>query len=704
MPIRVEAPGGISIEFPDNTDAAVVQNVMRQATGGAAPKTDQSYWAGLGRQALQGATLGFGDEILAGVKSHLRPFGNFGSYEHELARERAHNESFAREYPWRSTIAQIGGGLALAAVPGVNVATGAQRLLAGASTVGQAATRAGAVGAGYAAVGGFGAGEGGVENRLVNATAAAPLGFAAGAALGAAGRKVGQMYGAYRAAKAEAGDPGRGAMMALERSFSRDRIDPAQVRSEMLATGARAITPDQLADALQSIERGETVQAIASRLGLNARTLGEHLRRFEERTVNPLNLVDRARLTRPGGGENTGWLLRAAAATPGEARTIAAQQLTERQVGAGARLLDAVRKTLGDGDVDGRIAQAMQALRQAESKAYRAAYANEKPFNIGPILRAWDKARGGRNTDLDRTIKNVVGAFYRPSQVITPDGRMGPVALHPVNTLAEFQRIRATDLRSAMERAQAAGDKTLLRELTRFKRHLDNVVRHTNPEWARANDMFRDGQAGQRALQLGEQTALRLNARARDTLRQFDRMSEPERELFRQGLSRAIQDRILNRQQTHDIAAELRLPGARKILQRVLGADRAAQLTRAVDEETAMLATYRSLGGSQTTPLREAIDENNAAALMTEALNVLQPKQFALELMRRGAARINAARNRELMRMLTDESPANQIAMLGRMARVRGARATGGSRGLLALGRGLPALGVIGTLPHYGRP
>src|SRR5665647_2370272 len=45
MPITVNGPNGVTVNFPDGTDADTIHGVMSQATGQSAP-TQSSTWAG----------------------------------------------------------------------------------------------------------------------------------------------------------------------------------------------------------------------------------------------------------------------------------------------------------------------------------------------------------------------------------------------------------------------------------------------------------------------------------------------------------------------------------------------------------------------------------------------------------------------------------------------------------------------------------
>jgi hypothetical protein len=120
------------------------------------------------------AGLGFdvGDEAVAGVRSL------FGSdYTKELEKVRQSQSKLAEYDPFGNILGKVAGGLPVAAVTGGPSMQIAAKLLPNAGKVVQAA----AVGAGFGGAAGFGAGEGGVMNRLQSAGTGAVLGAGFGA-------------------------------------------------------------------------------------------------------------------------------------------------------------------------------------------------------------------------------------------------------------------------------------------------------------------------------------------------------------------------------------------------------------------------------------------------------------------------------------------------------------------------------------------
>lgn len=170
----------------------------------------------------QGATLGFGDEMAAGVRSAFPKLSNWmmsgpslqrdesiggsptpqtvstaptmeGRYDEELARQRAQTKADAQAYPALTMGANVAGTLATAGA--LSFAPGGQMLLGGgARSLPGAMVRGAASGAALGGVQGFGEGEGGFDSRLAAAGTGAAVGGAVGGALPAVGSGAKYLY------------------------------------------------------------------------------------------------------------------------------------------------------------------------------------------------------------------------------------------------------------------------------------------------------------------------------------------------------------------------------------------------------------------------------------------------------------------------------------------------------------------------------
>lgn len=705
-----------------------------------------------GRGAAEGATFGFDDKL--GMSKEAR-----------AASKKAN--------PWTHFMGEMVGAVApmaiatpLAAVKGAGLLAKGARALATPLAVGEAntlgqgikqgvklgATYGGLSGAGHADVTDDDTLGDALAKRGTGALVGGGLGAALGVPLGAAGygvSKVAQSIGGARAAaKAETEDAGRGALVTLSRGFERDRITPddliTAIRSEFPdatqvvpggpgaplarrfwgnATGGnrQAITADQVEETVRRAMAGETAADISAALSPGGKGTGPGegavqslLDELAARHLGPLNLVDRTALARTGSGQNTQMQMRAAAATPGEATSLAREGLLERQIGAGGRLQETFARVIGSPDFDGVATKHADDLANAAQRAYGQAFANEKPFNLAPIFDTWETQFEKMRGVIPDTIRQRLRAMQ--TEIANPDGSVTRI---PPQDLQGFMYARE-GLRDII--GELPKGNNLKRHLTKFYNEITDEVGTTNPLWKEANKIYRDGQAATDAMEAGARMTTRLNASSRENLSEFTmaqqlaakaekevravsapinaaaRKKNPgppptaqqqaaydtavakleaalaRQELFKVGLVRALDDLLVqNKGETHDLTKQLLLPGAQKMLRQVLGKD-ADQFFKAIKAEAAMHRTYQSQFGSQTTPLREAIDDMNWAPRFEAAWSNLGLGKV-LQLASEYAARhLNNARNQNLMRIYGETNPLKQLDILQAAKGVHAAR------------------------------
>ena len=162
-------------------------------------KDQFSSISNMARLAGQGLTLGYGDEIEAGIAS-INPFDR-RSYDQALSDTRTNIDAFRQMRPGTATALEIGGAVlptalaALATLPAGG--SGAAPIAAGtAARVAPTLSRTALTGLGEGAVYGFGTGEGGLGNRAASAAIDAPLGAVGGVGTNIALRAAGKPLGA----------------------------------------------------------------------------------------------------------------------------------------------------------------------------------------------------------------------------------------------------------------------------------------------------------------------------------------------------------------------------------------------------------------------------------------------------------------------------------------------------------------------------
>ena len=289
--------------------------------------------AGGARAVGQGLSLGFGDELEAGLRTG---FGFLGDYDKTVKDVRGNIKDFREENPYGSLALELGGGL-LTGVLGAGKVAGTkagQYILSKAGNTGLGAT----VGMGEGAIAGAGSADGDLGDRAVGALAGGTLGGAFGATLPSVINLGGKALnrGAYAVGLKSDDAIQKGADQKTLQAFNRAKLTPDDVQRSL----DDAVIPDtMIADV---------------------------------------------------GGEATRRLSRASANVSGEGSDIATKALDERQLGLGDQIADDVENVLGSSK------SATVALEEiAERQKLNANDDYDKAFNLDgkPVTVSVDKIK-----------------------------------------------------------------------------------------------------------------------------------------------------------------------------------------------------------------------------------------------------------------------------------------------------------------------
>lgn len=749
--------------FDQFDQQAIPANTFDQFDAPAAPKEEApGLIETFGRGVAQGATFGYADDM-------------------GMSKER--NAAAAKANPWTHFFGQAAGAIAptvaatvaapevvipaavAKAAPGVARAYSAARSLfvpGEIATSGQAALQGGKLATTYGALAGSGDADVKPTDTWGEALEKRGTGALEG---GAAGAVAGPLFGLgahglYRAAQGVGGGiaqaldqtatGGAGALNTMVRGFERDRITPddliKQIRAEFpddtQAAGGLAkrfwgglqnkqpITADQVEEVVRRAGAGESAADISKALSPGGKGSGPGeaavrslLDELEQRHLGPLNLLDRAALVRPGSGDNTQMTMRAAAATPGDARSIARESLLERQTGASAQLEDLIHRAVGSSDLEGAMKQHQSSFRDAAAKLYAPAFAEEKAFDLSPVFAKWESQFDKMRGLIPDTVRDRLNKM-----MWSETDAAGNVIKTPPNTLQGFMYARE-GLRDLIKELPEGNH--LRRYLTKFYDEATDTVAATNKKWKTANDFYRDGAAADDAMELGKKLATRQGSASREALSELAKADKdfqaaqktlsqtkkaydaakkagtatPDDEaaywlanatadavgarqnLIRTAYAQNLTDSIANKGDTHDLVRGMLTKGSIGIIEKVMGKD-APQFIKGLRAQQAMHRTYSSQFGSQTAPLGEAVkDLNFAPRVEASWLNPLSWPSKAVDLaVEKAAQSINARRNTELMGIYTETNPLSQLDILKNAAALHQTRADWGN----AVGR--PAL------------
>lgn len=391
--------------------------------------------------AGQGASLGFGDEALAGL---LTATGE-DSYERNLMRSRALQDIAKEDAPVGRFVGDITGSIA--------TGLGAFSKLPTASTLGgQIATGTG-IGATEGGLRGFGEGEG-VENRAGRAATGGVLGGAFGAGSVPVTKAITSLAGGARNLMGRVLNAGSAGERAAHRALAAD----------MRAVGK---SEDDIVDAIMQAQRqGQDVFTVADALGVKG-----------QRRLSGLSR---------GTGEGSEEI---------------AEYLAERQAGQGERLSGFVEDAFG---VRGTAAQREATLTRARSEAadvsYRAARENAGPVNLNQAIGSIDdllrrdpilgesELSGGA---LGRKLRSLRGRMATDGeQLIDFDQVLG--------VKQEVQDAIGTAVRQGRNN-QARELQPILRELDQALEASSPAYRQANDEFAQASRVIDQLAAGKEA-------------------------------------------------------------------------------------------------------------------------------------------------------------------------------------------------------------
>lgn len=230
---------------PATTQTSAPLDGAAGGSGWSYQRPDVGMAEGVTRSGLQGQSLGFGDEIVAGLAATAAPLvndnlGDFFSgedwsrrYDTFLARERAENQQFKTDNPKTALAAEITGGVLTGAGAGGAAVSGAK-------TTAQMAGRGAAVGAALGGVTGFGEGEGGAQARAENSIPYALAGGVMGAGVPYV-LKGGKGVVDYIKTKAAKTGTDEAALTRIYTGLMKDGFSPEQAIAEMERRGAALV-------------------------------------------------------------------------------------------------------------------------------------------------------------------------------------------------------------------------------------------------------------------------------------------------------------------------------------------------------------------------------------------------------------------------------------------------------------------------------
>jgi hypothetical protein len=588
---------------------------------------DAAFATGLARQAGQGATLGFADEIEARVRS---AFGG-GPYQAVRDRVRAANEQFQQENPGTALAANIAGGLltggaAASAAKGAGALGRAARVLAprvdAGASVGRRIGQAARVGGVTGALGGAG-----VAKEMGDVPESAVTGGAIGAAGGAALAGAGELFRGVRNMAGQVGQKGE-QQGVIRRAIQAETPEQAGARRVLRAAQRGGQSLDDLAAASDAApEAAALFEAIPDEQGTRlARIMRNTGRR---RDATDAALAERSAET-PAMWSRT---VSRETGLPAPRDAQAVMQEARREAVDASSPLFAQANALPDvtDDTVGEVVNTLGAMREFGPRAVR---------------RAETLATARGDTFPRQFVQDAVPD--QPSAILGPDGMPARITPGTPAQPAPVPVRNVLDLRRGLDEVigemDAQGESpAILRELQGMRARLDAIAKG-------AGDVVRDADAAYAGpMARGESFALGQRVEQAGTPEGVQMLANEARdpEAFRQGAASRLLERAAG-------TADGEAGQTRNVVQGPLGSETRRARTRAAFPDDASfdrarqdaqqivqyLRSQRAISGNSTTAanLQEIADEFgvDVGTIMQHASS---PTQLALALFKdRGRA------------------------------------------------------------------
>ncbi len=574
MPIKARLADGTVLQFPDNTDPAVIDRTV-QAHIAETTRKDRAYKAGGGtfggmtNRLADNFTFGLADDV-AGVASVIgnaiaAPLSDKVDFDPRAAFNRGKQdfkdsiERSGREAPVGSALAGALGFVGSLATP--------TRALAGAPTLRAGAALGARQGAVTGALGGVGASDGNLGERAASAGAGAALGSGIGAGVGVAVPVAGRM--ARNAAQSVRSMAGRGP----------------------------SVAPRLIADALEAD-------------GLTGRAAGQMIDEAQARGV-PMVLAD--------AGDNLRGLASSVGRQPGPSRTIVRDMAISRQQGQADRIASAVARDLGPVANPRKVSEQLIAKAKTDAAPlYDEAYAAPMPImdDMQALLKRIPNAaveNAKRVARLEGRDPNTLGVDFDAAGDIVLTGKPTVETLdfikRGLDDVVEKYRDKTTGALVLDGEGRAVNN--LLRD---FVAEIDRV----NPAYAAARAAYAGPVRAAAALKKGEAFT---NKTADDIVAETERMTPFELDQYRLGVRAAMTRQIDAKGDWADkVSALIGTPKKRKALEKLFGGQGDFERFMATlgDENRAALTFKDVATGSPTAP-RLADDALTGDTGLTEA-------------------------------------------------------------------------------------
>lgn len=399
----------------------------------------------------------------------------------------------------------------------------------------------------------------------------------------------------------EAIDPQLGADRQWLEAMKASGTTPEELSQHVVPAISRALSARGMSqgDIAQFVRRGlagENPADLARDYPLTASTIQRYLDLYKGQNPTKLNMMDLADLVK-GQGAALPMTRAARSAFIISREGTSAENIINRQIEQPGRIAEIVRQSGGGKNMEERLRELNTTLKAEEDKLFATARKSKTPVDIDPILSGW-RAKFPENGDAHNSaMNNAIDLFYsegyapttpttlqqanynlairkldRDIAKATKAGDAGLVSdlqmrkkgladqlsgiryttTGPVSDVDNFlnQRRKLDDIIAASYQKARNGPgmepSNLTRDLTQFRKDINDEFRAKNPAYAKADDNFSGNRTAERLLNQGADMALTMKAN-RYLDKNFNKLTPSQQELIRVGFEENLTERALGK-------------------------------------------------------------------------------------------------------------------------------------------------------------
>jgi hypothetical protein len=704
MPINVEGPDGVVVEFPDDTPSNIMRDAMRKKFGfQEQPKpdvaVDMAKGAGYGFNEGLDATMNMiGAPIRAPINAISGALG-YGEAIPELNAARRFNVAGPAETPAGRTAQAVGEVAGGTVIPTAGLLSAGRA--AGAAAPGiisqYAGAPAAAAGLDAAAAGGAGLGVAAARENDLGPVAEVAAGLVGGVAVPNAGNIAARTAGGVRsgfnyanrmvdrARNPEASAYKDVADASVKAGLNFDDALSAVAPPASANLSKRGFTQDDMSEIVSRQINGENADDVVVDYAhmvdsqgrkLTGDTARKYLQRYQEANPTPMNLVDLAKEQLGTGGAmplaNQARADMAIADDP-----IAAQRLIGRQKEQPGRTADIIEQTNLQGrNYEDEVERLKGVGKVEEDQAYGAAKANAQPVKIRGVLEKWRRLRPAEGGTVDNTINRAVDLFFRSGYAEEGGKVKHTKFLEVIDDVPTFLERRYELDQLISDSKNSVGKPTpLTAKLMEFRSNINAAARANNKSLEAADAKFSGNRTTERLLEAGTEMGKKLTPKSRQALREFNSLTETQKEVVRLSFERSMADEALKTVRGRAAADQFNTDSFESIVNALYGKSsgkevqaRGQSLLRNLKRESISTETARDgLSGSRTAALSDDMAEMMEGPRAAADLATGRFGKLLENISNRLTRQIGQKAAAERIRILTDTDPANRLTILRRL-------------------------------------